>query len=181
LEQFVNKLFGKPSTSDVGLYYNPVLHVAATVITWSTILLAVYDILGPFLTSIATNTSTEPLIISAMKLAMGFGLSVAGVFFVQAASHEIGVRILTDQPARLADVLDTKLAEHTAQEAELLRQYDQRQAEHTSRVQDTRQNVRRRFVQAKLAERERRKQESQQPAPFMFPVPQKNGNGHTHP
>lgn len=46
----LRRVFGKPSVESVDLYYNPTLHLAATVITWSTVILAVYDILRPLLT-----------------------------------------------------------------------------------------------------------------------------------
>jgi hypothetical protein len=66
------------------------------------VFLAVYDLVAPILTAILEGTASEPGLILAVKLLMGFGLSLAGVLFLQAAAHEIGVRTLTDQPERLA-------------------------------------------------------------------------------
>jgi len=115
LEAFSGKLWGKPTQEQVDWSYNPVLHVAAMVITWTTIVLAVYDLLAPLVTSILTGTTTKPWLILLIELLMGFGLSLAGVFFLQSAAHEIGVRTLTDQPKRLTDVLAERRREYDAQ------------------------------------------------------------------
>jgi len=138
LEAFKHRLKGQPVTKELDLYHNPTLHHAATVITWSTIILAVYDILSPLVTQIATNTLTRPVPLAIMEFVMGLGLSVAGVFFLQSASHEIGVRILTDQPQRLSDEL-----------AKRQRDYDQK-------VEAVRADVRTRFMQAKLLDKARK-------------------------
>ncbi len=140
LEAFWRRLTGKPITEQVDLYHNPTLHMAAAVITWSTVLLAVYDILSPLLTQLFTGTYTRPLPIMLIELVMGLGLSVAGVFFLQSAAHEIGVRTLTDQPKRLTDVLES------------------RRAAHVDRADVIREEVRARFMAAKLAEQERKAQ-----------------------
>lgn len=134
---FWRRLTGRPQTRQVDLYHNPTLHAAAAVITWSTVVLAVYDILGPLLTELFTGQLSRPLPIAGMELLMGLGLSIAGVFFLQSASHEIGVRILTDQPVRLADVLA------------------RRRAEHQAHLETVRETVRERYMAAKLAERQR--------------------------
>lgn len=135
---FWRRLTGKPVTESADLYHNPTLHVAAAVITWSTVVLAVYDILGPLLTQIATGNWQRPALIMGMELLMGLGLSIAGVFFLQSAAHEIGVRTLTDQPQRLADVLA------------------QRRADHDRHVEQLRADVRERYIAAKIADQERK-------------------------
>lgn len=137
-EAFIRRLAGRPVVESVDLYHNPTLHVAAAVITWSTVVLAVYDILGPLLTQIATGEFTRPPLIMGMELLMGLGLSIAGVFFLQSAAHEIGVRTLTDQPQRLADVLA------------------QRRSEHEQRIEQIRAEVRERYISGKLADQERK-------------------------
>jgi hypothetical protein len=147
LSAWWRRLAGRPVVESVDLYHNPTLHIAAAVITWSTIVLAVYDIVGPLVSEFATGQLSRPLIIALMELLMGLGLSVSGVFFLQSAAHEIGVRTQTDQPQRLADVLA------------------QRTAEHQARVEAIRVDVRERYAAAKLAELER-KQEHDHPAPF---------------
>ena len=112
LESCWKRLTGKPEVVQVDLYHNATLHIAASVITWSTVLLAVYDLLSPLLNQIFTGTVTRPLPMLVMEFLMGLGLSVAGVFFLQSAAHEIGVRTLTDQPKRLTDILQIKQHEY---------------------------------------------------------------------
>lgn len=167
VEVFWRRAVGKPVVEQADLYHNPTLHLAAAVITWSTVVLAVYDILGPLLTEIANAALSRPLLIAIMELIMGLGLSIAGVFFLQSAAHEIGVRTLTDQPARLTDVLERRRAEHAAQ------------------VEQARADVRARYMAAKIAEQERRRAETvnptQPPLPMTLPtfeIPNGNGNGH---
>lgn len=112
LEALWKRLVGKPRADTADLYHNPTLHSAATVITVSTILLAVYDILSPLLNQIFTGTAARPLPILIIEFAMGLCLSVAGVFFLQSAAHEIGVRTLTDQPKRLTAILESRQREY---------------------------------------------------------------------
>lgn len=137
-DSFWARLFGQPHTETVSWSHNPALNLAARVITLSTIVLAVYDLVAPLLTSILTGTATKPGLILVIELLMGLGLSLAGVFFLQAASHEIGVRILTDQPLRLVDILE------------------QRRQLHSQYVTDLREQVRERYAAGKLAEQERK-------------------------
>lgn len=113
------KLTGRPTVEAVDWSYNPVLDGAAMVITWTTVFLAVYDLIAPILTTILEGSASKPAPILVIELLMGFGLSLAGVLFLQAAAHEIGVRTLTDQPARLADVLEQRRTAYNAQLAEI--------------------------------------------------------------
>jgi len=112
LESCWKRLTGKSEVVQVDLYHNSTLHVAASIITWSTVLLAVYDLLSPLLNQIFAGAVSRPLPILLMEFLMGLGLSVAGVFFLQSAAHEIGVRTLTDQPKRLTDILQIKQQEY---------------------------------------------------------------------
>jgi hypothetical protein len=153
-ESFTRRLFGQPQTEQVAWSHNPALTIAAAVITWSTIALAVYDLVAPLLTSILEGTATRPALILVIELLMGLGLSLAGVFFLQAASHEIGVRILTDQPQRLVDLVE------------------QRRAERVQRETRIRQDVRARYMAAKLAEQERKAANPTQPGT----IPATNGH-----
>jgi hypothetical protein len=154
-EAFARRLFGRPRAEKVTWSHNPALTVAAMVITWSTIVLAVYDLVAPLLTSILEGTASKPAFILAIELLMGLGLSLAGVFFLQAASHEIGVRILTDQPQRLVELVE------------------QRRVERAEREQRIREQVRERYMMAKLAELERRANPTQ---PGSLPAT----NGHSY-
>lgn len=123
---FWRRLTGKPTIEAVDLYHNPTLHIAAAVITWSTVILAVYDILSPMLNQLFAGTYTKPFPIMGMELLMGLGLSIAGVFFLQSAAHEIGVRTLTDQPQRLTDVLEARRAERSQRQQQLRAEVMQR-------------------------------------------------------
>ena len=162
LVAFRQRMTGQPVVEHLGLYHNPTLHAAAAVITWSTVLLAVYDILGPLLTQVFTGTETRPLPIMLMELLMGLGLSVAGVFFLQSAAHEIGVRTLTDQPPRLDDVLE------------------QRQAAYNARRDAIRADVRERYAAAKRAEQERKQPANPTVPALLVPVElSHNHNGHS--
>lgn len=154
-ESFTRRLFGQPQTEKADWSHNPALTVAAAVITWSTIALAVYDLVAPLLTSILENTATKPPLILVIELLMGLGLSLAGVFFLQAASHEIGVRILTDQPQRLVDVVE------------------QRRVERVQRESQVREHVRAQYVAAKVAELERKAANPTQPV-----IPATNGHSY---
>lgn len=107
-------IWGKPSTQSVDAYHNPRLHWAGMVITWSTILLALYDVLTPLITQLATGTATRPTVLLITEFIAGVGLSVGGVFFLQSASHEIGVSTITNQPKRLSDELTIRRQEWEA-------------------------------------------------------------------
>lgn len=145
IEAFGRRLFGRPVVRREDAMHNPTLHAAAAVITWSTVLLAVYDILGPLLTQLVTGNLVRPLPIMLMELVMGLGLSIAGVFFLQSAAHEIGVRTLTDQPERLAD----RLAE--------------RKAQHQAAIADLRERITQEHIEGKLADAERQEAAKQTP------------------
>lgn len=186
-----HRIAGQHTTETKDLYFNPTLHLAASTITVSTIILAVYDILGPLLTGIFTNSLSKPAPIAVMELVMGLGLSVAGVFFLQAATHEIGVRILTDQPARLSTLLEQRTADHNAAIAaarETARQrYEKAQADHLAAVAEIRRKAKQTVIAAKVATQEKktsieiRPVEAQTRPPFSLPVPavHSNGNGHS--
>lgn len=159
---FWRRLTGKPVSETVDLYYNPTLHLAAAVITWSTVILAVYDILNPLLTAVFTNTLSRPFPLALMELVMGLGLSISGVFFLQSAAHEIGVRTLTDQPTRLVNMLE------------------QRRAEHAEQVVQVREEVRARYITAKLAEQERKVSPFGATAPMQAAPDAMRMNGHVN-
>lgn len=109
---FRKRIFGQPVTRSLDAYHNPTLHIAAAVITWSTVLLAVYDILGPLLNEVFTGKLTRPVPIAIVELIAGLGLSIAGVFFLQSAAHEIGVRTITDAPVSADQQLQRAVADY---------------------------------------------------------------------
>lgn len=186
-----HRIAGQHTTETKDLYFNPTLHLAASTITVSTIILAVYDILGPLLTGIFTNTLTKPPAIAVMELIMGLGLSVAGVFFLQAATHEIGVRILTDQPARLSTLLEQRTAEHNAAVAaarETARQrFEKALADRQAAEAEIRRKAKQTVIDVKLNAQKKnqpieiRPVENPARPPFAPPVPlvHTNGNGHS--
>lgn len=136
---FIRRLTGRPTTDTIDWTYNPTLDLAAMLITWTTVILAVYDLVVPILSSIITGTATKPTLILVIELIMGLGLSLAGVFFLQSAAHEIGVRTLTDQPQRLGDVLSERRAVHDAQVATVRERITAEY--HTAKIQDAERKV----------------------------------------
>lgn len=112
IRAFWRRINGEPIVKDLDAYHNPTLHIAAAVITWSTVLLAVYDILGPLLHEVFTGELTRPVPIAIVELIAGLGLSIAGVFFLQSAAHEIGVRTITDAPISDEDLLKRQQSDY---------------------------------------------------------------------
>src|SRR5690606_13410817 len=108
----------------------------------------------------------ESSITEILGLLAGLLLSVGGVFGVQSISHELACRRLTDKPRRLSDVLSARRADHAA------------------RVDQVREEVRQRYMAAKLADQERK-----ETTPFgntapirgghVATVPMPASNGHT--
>lgn len=128
LTAFWRRLVGLPVIEQRDAYHNPTLHIAAAVITWATVFLAVYDILQPIIAYYAQGGvpwyTSLWMVLSAdlatfIQLVAGLMLSIGGVFFLQSAAHEIGVRTLTDQPTRLSDLLDRRRADYMMQVAEI--------------------------------------------------------------
>ncbi|RMG85075.1 MAG: hypothetical protein D6712_10095 [Chloroflexi bacterium] len=151
------RIVGDEEVQKVDWTYNATLKASKMLITVTTIALAIYDLLAPLIEQIATGTATRPMIILLIELAMGVGLSVAGVFFLQSASHEIGVRMLTERPENAERVLERAEKEYDARALEI------------------REQVRARYEAAKaerMAEREADKM-TEKPADFL-PI---NGNG----
>lgn len=173
------RLTGAPVVERRAWDHNPVLDLAAVIITLTTVFLAVYDLIAPLLTSIITGTATKPGVILAVELIMGLGLSLAGVLFLQAAAHEIGVRVITDQPARLGDVVSEKRATWESARAAAVGRaradYDRRSADHAQQVADLRQRLADEYMAGKVADMARRQQgEAIEARPFSVTT---NGNG----
>lgn len=179
-----HRITGRPQTEQRAWNHNPVLDIAAVVITLTTVFLAVYDLIAPLLTSILTGTADQPMLILVMQLVMGLGLSLAGVFFLQAAAHEIGVRTLTDQPVRLADIADKRKAgwqvsyadaQHRAQEA-----HQQAQEAHQQALVEIRERITREHMAGKIADQQRRaalRASDENFTPAAVPVSRNGSNG----
>lgn len=151
LESFWRRLTFKPQTYAVDVYDNPTLAVMETAVTWATLFMAFYAVLGPMLARYASEAWYRALwlviaqsnINQMIELIAGALLSIGGVFGVQSISWEFGVRTITDRPDRLTDVMEVKRAEH--QTAALA----------------IREEVRSRFIAAAIVEREQRRIERQ--------------------
>ena len=118
-KSFVGWLVGDATTESVSWAYNPVLKSAKTIITITTLFLACYDLIGPALDVVLSGEYIRDgqqlyLPIIAVELLMGIGLSFAGVLFLQAASHEIGVRLLTERPVSDSSILNAERQKYKA-------------------------------------------------------------------
>jgi hypothetical protein len=123
LAAFWRRLTAQPQAYEVDVYDNPTLAFAEAAITWATLFLAFYAVLGVQLKAYESEAwysaigkvITESSLTEMMGLAAGAILAFGGVFGVQSIAHEIGVRTLTDQPTRLSDLLEQRKAERQAQ------------------------------------------------------------------
>ena len=145
LEDVTNRLMGKTWVEDADVYYNPTLGLATHVITYLTIIVAVYDLLHPLIQGIFEGTYTKPPAVVILELIIGLGFSIVGVFFLQSAAHAIGARTLTDNPRRLTDMLDARRADYEA------------------RVDTIRRETQARHLDAKVARLESRTRDNQEP------------------
>lgn len=151
LEAFGRRLFGNPQTYQVDVYSNPALSVAESAVTWATLSLAFFAVLGPMLEQYTETVwySAVWLIVSGssitqiLSLVAGLLLSVGGVFAVQSISHELATRLILERPERMTAILE------------------RRRLEHDQRVEQLRAEVQERFMAAKLADKERAKAEKE--------------------
>lgn len=177
LSNMANRLFGKPIQLEVDTSHNSTLHFSATIITCTTVLLAVYDVLSPLLTELfgtkailsvlpATTSATPPIIL-LIELLAGLGLSVGGVLALQSISHEIALRSLD---------FDTRTPVEIQAEA-----HAHRQAE----IQAIREKSKHDFIVGKLADEARKKADkrgivgSEPIVTTPYAKEYTNGNGHS--
>ncbi len=150
---FGKRLFALPQTYEVDLHDNPTLRAAEAAITWATLGLAFFAVLGPTFNAYGSlpwyeaigRIFSESTLNTAIGLISGLFLSFGGVFMLQSISHEIGVRTLTDMPERRSDLLQRRRQEY------------RRQAD------AIREDLWERYMAAKLADQERKRQEEQNP------------------
>lgn len=158
------RMTGAPVVERRSWDHNPVLDLGALIITLTTVFLAVYDLIAPLLTSIIQQTATKPGLILAVELVMGLGLSLAGVLFLQAAAHEIGVRVITEQPVRVGDILGERRAHwDTARAAAVERartEHQRQQAEHAAAILALRQRITDEYAAGKVADEARKRGEN---------------------
>lgn len=166
LAAFWRRLTAQPQAYEVDVYDNPTLALAEAAITWATLFLAFYAVLGVQLEqyqdeawySALGSVVTQSNLTEMMGLGAGALLAFGGVFGVQSIAHEIGVRTLTDQPTRLSDLLDARKAERQAVIAEIR---ERAVAEHMA---------------AKVADEQRKK--GSKPSANGHKNGNGNGNGH---
>jgi hypothetical protein len=151
LESFWRRLTGRPQTYQVDVYSNPALSIAETAVTWATLSLAFFAVLGPMLEQYADSVWYAAIwaivsgssITQMLSLTAGLLLSVGGVFAVQSISHELATRLILERPERMTVILE------------------RRRMEHEQRVEQLRAEVQARFMAAKLADLERVKAEKE--------------------
>lgn len=159
LTAFWRRLTGRPQDYQVDVYNNPALAIAESTITWATLFLAFFAVLGPVLEQYTGQVWYSALwaifatssITQALGLLAGLLLSIGGVFGVQSISHELASRLLLERPARADDLLTA------------------RRADYESRVAALREQVRERYSAAKLADKDRAANPTQ-PAGMPEPV-----------
>lgn len=134
-----NRIFAPSSRRKVDTTHNPTLSASAFIITATTIVLAVYDVLSPLITQLATGQATKPTIILISEFVMGLGLSVGGVLMLQAIAHEIGLQSLS---------FDTRTPDEIRAEAH---------AERLAEIARIRERVRLAYMQAKIQDEQRKK------------------------
>lgn len=176
LGAFWRRLTAQPQAYEVDVYDNPTLGFAEAAITWATLFLAFYAVLGVQLVDYEGlawyqaigAVMTQSTLTEMLGLAAGALLAFGGVFGVQSISHEIGVRTITDQPQRLSAMLEQRRSDHSAQIAAI------------------RERITAEHMAAKIADEQRKtaaKKETVEAAPvtdFLSPVgtlPTRNGNG----
>lgn len=149
VEMFWRRLIFKPATYEVDVYDNPTLHLMESAVTWATIFMAIYAVLGPLMNKYVSevwytaivDVVTKSNINEMIQLVAGGLLSIGGVFGVQSISHEFGVRTVVDRPQRLIDMLESRRTERQQQTIAL------------------RESLREQFIANVAAEREQRKLE----------------------
>lgn len=164
IRAFWRRISGDPWTEDINVNHNRTLDVAAMVITWGTIIIAIYDLLGPLLWQIFApqlmDTEPSPPIIMILELLIGLALSLAGVYFLQSAAHEIGVRTLTEQSVSLEDLLKEKAAQYELERRQrwqhALSDLPNQQDEYRRQVAAIRTQIKNQYMQAALADKARK-------------------------
>lgn len=148
LEALYRRLVSKPTTVERDIHHNATLKVMEYAVTFATLFLATYSVLGQQLaqyTDVVWYQAigalfTQSNIGEFLQLVSGLLVAVGGVYGVQTIAHEVGVRT-TSKPQRLTDVLQ-----------EQLQDYDQT-------ISDLRDRITQEHMEAKLMDAERRKRD----------------------
>ncbi len=172
LESFWRRLIWKPQTYTVDVYDNPTLAIMESAVTYATLFLAFFAVLGPMLARYSTEAWYNALwlvisqsnISQMIELVAGALLSIGGVFGVQSISWEFGVRTIADRPARLTDTLEVKRGEYQAESLTIREAVRARfeaaataEREHAERLDAIRQQAKAEALAELEAERERQR------------------------
>jgi len=158
IEWLKSRFFAKSETRRVDSTFNPTLALSAFLLTMTTIVLALYDVLSPLITQLATGQATKPTIILITEFIMGAGMSIAGVLFLQASAHEAGLKALS---------FDTRSPQELLAEAH---------AQRNAQIADIRERVKLSYMTAKIQDEQRKKQAGngtvQAIAPIISAIPE---------
>ena len=130
LEAFWRRVTAQPEVYQADVHDNPTLRVAKAALLWATIGFALLAVLGPMVARRAAMVWYAALVdlVAASDLAefvqlvAGLLLAFGGVFFLQSAAHEVGVRVVTDRPASIRAVLEAKQREYAEAATAIRRQ-----------------------------------------------------------
>ncbi len=144
-EALYRRLVSKPTTIERDIHHNATLKVMEYAVTFTTLFLATYAVLGTQLTQYADLVwyraigalFTQSNIGEFLQLVAGLLVAVGGVYGVQTIAHEVGVRTAT-KPQRLSDVLQGQLEAYEDTVAQL------------------RNKITQEHMQAKLADQQRK-------------------------
>jgi hypothetical protein len=152
LANWYTRIFAPAQLRDVDNTYNPTLSVSAFVLTITTIILAVYDVLSPLIKQLSgvvvldangLPIPARPDILLMAEFVMGLGLSIGGVLMLQAVSHELALRSLD---------FDVRSPEEILSSAKQARQTE---------IMAIRERIQAEYIIAKEAEMERKRQEKE--------------------
>lgn len=171
---FVQWVVGDAQKTTVQWSYNPTLKTAKLIITITTLFLACYDLVGDVVIDLSNSDFTRtingapvtvPVGIILLELFMGVGLSVAGVLFLQAAAHEVGVRLLTERPVADALILQRERNTYKSSADQIraaeLAAYNQRVEAIYNEIQEKHITVKRQKLDERAAAAEARRRADQ--------------------
>lgn len=166
---FVRRLFALPGEYKQSVDDNPTLRVSKAALLWATISFAAFSVLGEIFALHADLTwyaAIGQLFAASnlnlfLRLVAGLLLSIGGVFFLQSASFEIGLRTIRERPQSLSKMLKREREAYRKQLA------------------DIRAEVTREHTAGKLADQERKTatDTNPTPAPTMAQDYTHQGNG----
>lgn len=162
-----HRIFGQAQPTELDVNHNPTLKVAEVVVLLATLFLAFYAVLGGTMQQYATlpwyaalGRSFGGTFEEFVPVVIGLAVSVGGVFMLQSVSHEVAVRAIEEKPQQARDVLA------------------QRKVAYQSEVVTIREEITGRYMQAKVADKQRRPQAKQASVSVGADSELKNGTVH---